>query len=99
LKAISTYLFILLFAFTFTYKTVKYLVKANAEIACVTDMDCENEKEDSLEKEIMDPFCNSFFQDDKLILAEEIHLVKELVVHFTSEHYRNPIYSPPEILS
>jgi hypothetical protein len=100
LKTVITYLFILLFAFTFTYKTVKYLIKASGEVAFVSDIDCENEKEDALEKEIIDPFYNNtFFQNDKLILAEEIQPLKELVVNFNSEHHRNPVYSPPELLS
>jgi hypothetical protein len=90
----------LLFAFTFSYKTVKYIVKVKAEVTCAVDMDCENEKENSIEKdEIVDPFCNSFLHSDKLILTEETFLPKELIINFSSANYSNPIYSPPEILS
>ena len=100
LKAVFTYIFIALFAFTFSYKSVKYLFLAKADIICTSDIDCENEKEDSIEKdEIIDPFCNILTQYNKFILTEEIFLPTELVVDFHSNEYRNLIYSPPEILS
>lgn len=100
MKAVITYLFIVLFAFTFSYKTVKHLLLAKVDIVCATDVDCENEKEDSIEKdEIVDAFWHLLFQTHTFILTEETFLPAELIVDFSSANYRNLIYSPPELLS
>ena len=72
---------------------------AKADVVYASDMDCENEKEDTIEKEIIDPFCNLFMQTNKWILTEETILPTELIVDFTSTNYSNPIYSPPEVRS
>ena len=72
---------------------------AKADVVCASDMDCENEKEDSIEKEIIDPFCTLFIHNNNWVLTEETLLTTELIVNFTSANYSNPIYSPPEIRS
>lgn len=76
------------------------MVSAKADVECAADMDCENEKENSIEKdEIIDPFCHLLLHANKFILTEETFLPTELIVNFSSTDYRNLIYSPPEILS
>jgi hypothetical protein len=64
------------------------------------DVDCENEKENSIEKdEITDFFYTHFFDRKQLLLTEETFSPGELVVHFTTANYSKAIYSPPELLS
>jgi hypothetical protein len=64
------------------------------------DVDCENEKENTLEKdEIKDFYYTHFFDLHQLLISEESFLPSELVVHFTTSNYSNAIYSPPELLS
>jgi len=88
------------FTIACSYKSVKYLISAKADVACVSDMDCENEKENAIEKdEIIDPFCHLLFYANKFLITEETLLPKELIVNFNSTDYCNLIYSPPEILS
>jgi hypothetical protein len=60
-------------------------------------MDCESEKEASVEKdEITDPFYFFSFGDKSILIREELFLPSELVVNFTSANYSNLVYSPPE---
>ncbi len=100
LKTIISYFFIVIFTITCCYKSVKYLISAKVDVVYVSDMDCENEKEDSREKdEIVDPFCHLLLYSDRFILTEEIFLPTELIVNFSSTDYCNLVYSPPEVLS
>jgi hypothetical protein len=97
LKTAFTYLLIILFSFAFSYKTLKYVAKLKADICCTTEMDCENEKESTPEKdEITDDFYHfSFIHKDVLLTAETV-IPSELIVNFTSANYSNSVYSPPE---
>jgi hypothetical protein len=99
LKTAFTYLFIALFAFAFSYKTIRYFVQSRiVDAVAYTDADCENE--DTIEKdEIKDFYYPHFFNLDQLLITEETFSPAELVVHFTTANYSNAIYSPPESLS
>jgi hypothetical protein len=101
LKTIFTYLFIAIFAFAFSYKTVRYLTQIKlANETAYADVDCENEKENSFEKdEITDFYYTHFFDHKQFLLTEETFSPVELVVHFTTADYSNAVYSPPELLS
>ncbi len=101
MKTVFTYLLLVLFAFTFSYKTVRYLIQTKVvDEKAYADVDCENEKEDSVEKdEITDFFYNHFFERKQLLLTEETFLPIELVVNFTATNYSKMIYTPPEFLS
>jgi hypothetical protein len=101
LKTTFIYLFIALFAFAFSYKTIRYLSQSKiVNEAAYTDTDCENGKENTIEKdEIKDFYYTRFFDLNQLIITEETFSPAELVVHFTTANYSNAIYSPPELLS
>jgi hypothetical protein len=101
LKTVFTYLFIAIFAFAFSYKTVRYLTQTKAaDETAYADVDCENERDDSIEKdEITDFYYTHFFERKQFLLTEETFSHVELVVHFTTADYSNAIYSPPEYLS
>lgn len=71
-----------------------------ADETAYSDVDCENEKENGLEKDELKDFYYTHFVDLKeLILTEETFTPIELVVHFTTANYSDAIYSPPELLS
>jgi hypothetical protein len=101
LKTVFTYLLIALFAFAFSYKTIRYIVQSKiVDETAYTDVDCENEKENTVEKdEIKDFYYTHFFDLDQLLITEETFSPIELVVHFTTANYSTAIYSPPELLS
>ena len=101
MKKILTYLFIVLFTFVFSYKTIRHLAKAMvAEIAYCEDMDCENEKEKSIEKdEITDYLLHPFSDMNHLLLLVQPMHLRDLLVHFYSSDYSNAVFSPPELLS
>ena len=67
------------------------------EVCCIHEMDCENEKEDTLEKdEITDNFYHLLFAQKHLLFTAEQNNLTEFIVHFTSANYKNSVYSPPE---
>jgi hypothetical protein len=100
LKVLFSYLFIALFAFAFSYKTVRYLTQPKADGTAYADVECENEKENSIEKdEITDFYYDHFFELNPVLLPEEPFSPIELIVHFTAANYSKAIYSPPERLS
>jgi hypothetical protein len=99
LKTVFTYLFIAIFAFAFSYKTVRYLTQTKTADG-IAYADCENEKENSIEKdEITDFYYTHFFERKQFLLTEETFSPLELVVLFTTADYSHTIYSPPESLS
>lgn len=98
MKTLFTYFLIALFSVAFSYKTVKFIAKLKtAEMCCSSDMDCENEKENSPEKdEVTDSFYHFSFYDRDLLLTVEAFIPAEFIVSFTSANYSNSVYSPPE---
>lgn len=100
MKTLVTYLLIALFSFAFSYKTVKYVAKLKTmEVCCTTDndMDCENEKESTPEKdEVTDNFYHFSFNTKAMLLAAEAFIPAEFIVSFTSSNYSNSVYCPPE---
>ena len=68
------------------------------EVCCTADMDCENEKENSSEKdEITDNFYHFSLNNKDMLLTVETFIPTEFIVHFTSGNYSNSVYSPPEM--
>lgn len=98
MKSFITYTLLVLFTFAFAYKTVKCLSKVKVtETCCSNDMNCENEKEDSVEKnEMKDMIHHSLFQSNLLIIEERQKTV-ELIINFVSANYKNSVFSPPEV--
>lgn len=91
----------MLFAFVFSHKTIRHLAQKMAtDIVYCEDMDCENEKEKSVEKdEITDYLLYPFSDLNQLSLFLEAIHPSDLVVHFYSSDYSNAVFSPPELLS
>lgn len=98
MKTFFTYLLMALFTLAFSYKTVKYLTKVKiADTTCACDMDCEKEKEDTVEKdELKDIFFHQTFCNKNVLLSEKLYSPAERDVDFISSNYTNLVYCPPE---
>ena len=99
MRTLALYIFIFLFTATYSYSSISLLFDcSDATLVVITDdMDCEDEKEKTVEKAEKDVFLDDHTSSLVAVLPTSCdRYITDHSIRISDSNYSKSIYSPPE---